>query len=98
MLEHCTDIVDKILILMFSSGGFRVESWDYFCWKDVIPLYESDKYCKGTALRVYRGDPEEYWTFITPEAYRILMIYKEEWKSRFLRYPNPDDPLIASTR
>lgn len=28
----------------------------------------------------------------------MLMLYKEEWKSRFLKYPNDDDPLIASTR
>jgi len=97
MLEHCTDVIDKLIILMFSSAGFRLEAWDYFCWKDVV-LFEDGKNCKGAALRVYRGDPEEYWTFITPETCRILLLYKEEWKSRFLRYPNDDDPLIASTR
>ena len=30
MLEVATDITDKVLILMFSSGGFRLESWDFF--------------------------------------------------------------------
>jgi len=98
MLEHCTDVIDKLIILMFSSAGFRLEAWDYFCWKDVV-LFEAEKgFHKGAALRVYRGDPEEYWTFITPEACKILFLYKEEWKSRFLKYPNDDDPLIASTR
>ena len=97
MLEHCTDIIDRLTILMFSSGGFRLEAWDYFCWKDAVPI-GNDKEIKGAALRVYRGDPEEYWTFITPEAYKVLLIYKEEWKTRFLRYPKPDDPLIASSR
>ena len=98
MLEHCTDILDKLIILMFSSAGFRLEAWDYFCWKDVILLQNDDKQYNGAALRIYRGDPEEYWTFITPEAYECLMLYKEEWKSRFMRYPNDDDPLIVSAR
>jgi len=98
MLEHCTDVIDKLIILMFSSAGFRLESWDYFCWKDVVFFESENNDYKGAALRVYRGDPEEYWTFITPEACKILLLYKEEWKSRFLKYPNGDDPLIASTR
>ncbi|MDH3617569.1 MAG: site-specific integrase [Nitrosopumilus sp.] len=98
MLEHCTDIIDKLIILMFSSSGFRLEAWDYFCWKDVIFFPVEDNNFKGAALRVYRGDPEEYWTFITPETCKILQLYKKEWKSRFLNDPNPDDPLIASTK
>ena len=98
MLEHCTDVIDKLIILMFSSAGFRLEAWDYFCWKDVVLFEDGKNHYKGAALRVYQGDPEEYWTFITPEASKILLLYKEEWKSRFLKYPNDDDPLIASTR
>ena len=98
MLEHCTDIIDKIIILMFSSAGFRLEAWDYFCWKDLVFFEDENKNYKGAALKIYRGDPEEYWTFITPEACNVLKLYREEWKSRFLRYPNDDDPLIASTR
>jgi len=98
MLEHCTDVIDKLIILMFSSAGFRLEAWDDFCWKDIVLFQDENNDYKGAALRVYRGDPEEYWTFITPEACKILLLYKEEWKSRFLRYPNDDEPLIASTR
>jgi len=98
MLEQCTNIIDKLIILMFSSAGFRLEAWDYFCWKDVIFFPDENNEYKGGALRVYRGDPEEYWTFITPETCKILQLYKEEWKSRFLHYPKDDDPLIASAR
>jgi len=98
MLEHCTDIIDKLIILMFSSAGFRLEAWDYFCWKDVVFFPDENNDYKGAALRVYRGDPEEYWTFITPEACKILFLYKEEWRARFLQYPNDDDPLIASAK
>ena len=52
----------------------------------------------GSCTASVCGDPEEYWTFITPEACKALSLYKEEWKSRFLKYPANDDPLIASTR
>lgn len=66
MLAHCTDITDRLIVLMFSSGGFRLEAWDYFCWKDVILLPADgvrggEKY-RGAALRMYRGDLEKYWT------------------------------------
>ena len=98
MLMHCTDIIDRLIILMFSSAGFRLESWNYFCWKDVIFFPNDDGSYKGAALHVYRGDPEEYWTFITPEACETLILYKKEWRSRFLREPRGDDPLIASVR
>jgi len=30
MIESSPDITDKIIIQMFSSGGFRLESWNYF--------------------------------------------------------------------
>ncbi len=98
MIKHCTDITDKVIILMFSSGGFRLESWDFFCWKDVVFFKDKANKYKGAALRVYRGDPEEYWTFVTPETCEALMLYREEWRSRFLRYPDENDPVVASTR
>lgn len=31
MLEQCTSLTDKMIVLMFSSAGFRLEAWDYFC-------------------------------------------------------------------
>ena len=104
MLVHCTDIADRLIILMFSSGGFRLEAWDYFCWKDVVMLpaasatSSGDAEYRGAALRVYRGDPEEYWTFLTPETCKVLELYRKEWRSRFLRHPRDDDPLLASAR
>ena len=97
MLEQCSSLTDKMIILMFSSAGFRLEAWDYFCWKDLV-FFEDEKGFKGAALRVYRGDPEEYWTFVTPEACSVISLYREEWRSRFLRYPKDDDPLLVSTR
>lgn len=98
MLEVSKDITDKVIILMFSSGGFRLESWDYFTWKDVVFFKKDNGEYKGAALLVYRDDPEQYWTFITPETCNALEIYREKWKSDIGRYPKPDEPLIRAVK
>ena len=41
---------------------------------------------------------EEYWTHGTPEAEKILWLYREDWKKRFGKYPEKSDPLIVSVR
>lgn len=69
-----------------------------FTWKDVIFFKNNDGSYKGAALRVYRGDPESYWTFITPEACKTLDTYREKWKSQTGKYPKDDDPLIMSVK
>jgi hypothetical protein len=96
MLGVTNDITDKVIILMFSSGGFRLEAWDYFTWKDVIFFKNSDSSYKGAALRIYSGDPESYFTFVTPETCKALEIYRENWKKDIGTYPKPDDPLIKT--
>lgn len=98
MLEISPDITDKVIILMFSSGGFRLEAWNYFTWKDVIFFYEKDGSCKGAALLIYRNDPESYWTFLTPECCNVLLSYREKWKSQIGRYPKPDEPLLRAVK
>lgn len=98
MLSVTNDITDKVIILMFSSGGFRLEAWDYFTWKDVIFFKNNDGTNKGAALLIYRGDPESYWTFITPEACHALELYREKWKADIGRFPKQDEPLIKSVK
>jgi len=83
---------------LFSSGGFRLESWNYFSWKDLTFFKTSKGTYEGAALLVYRGDPEQYHTFITPEACKTLDEYREYWKSITGKYPSDDDPLLRSDR
>ncbi len=97
MLASC-DLVDKIIIVLFSSAGFRLGAWDHFTWNDVIFFTNPDGSHKGLGIRVYAGDTEEYWTHGTPEAAKILMLYREEWKKRFGEYPQISDPLIVPSR
>lgn len=98
MLEVSHDITDKIIILMSSSGGFRLESWNYFMWKDIVFFQNENGSYKGAGLLVYRGDPESYWTFLTPECCNALATYREVWNSKTGRYPKPDDPLLKAVK
>ncbi|MDE1763673.1 MAG: site-specific integrase [Thaumarchaeota archaeon] len=98
MIEVAPDITDKMIIQIFSSGGFRLESWNYFTWKDVVFFKNKSGSYKGAALLIYRGDQEIYWTFITPEACQTLEIYREKWKSDIGNYPKPDDPLLKAVK
>jgi len=98
LLANSHDIVDDVIILLFSSAGFRVEAWDYFTWADVKFFYTKKDEPKGLAIRVYAGDAEEYWTHGTPEAQKILLKYSSVWKARFGKEPQPTDPLIVATK
>jgi integrase len=42
LLANSHDIVDDVIVLLFSSAGFRVEAWDYFTWSDVKFFYTKD--------------------------------------------------------
>jgi integrase len=58
-----------------TSSGIRVGAWDYLRWKHVKPI-EKNGNTIAAKLIVYPGENEEYFTFITPEAYFEL----EKWK------------------
>ncbi|GKS67910.1 hypothetical protein YTPLAS73_14570 [Nitrosarchaeum sp.] len=98
MLEVANDITDKVIILLFSSAGFRLEAWDFLAWKDIVFFRNNYNSYKGAAMLIYRGDPESYWTFITPEACHVLELYRENWRADVGRYPKPDEPLVKSVK
>jgi len=98
MMKRTVDLADKIIITGASSAGFRLEAWDYFTWSDIVIFYNEDSTVKGGAIRVYHGDIEEYWTHTTPEFCKYVLLYKEEWKNRFFKYPTEKDPFLVSVR
>ena len=61
----------KAIIYSMASGGFRVGAWDYLKWGHVIPI---ERNCKIVAAKmiIYSGEDEEYFTFISYEAYNEL--------------------------
>ena len=55
-----------------ASGGFRLGAWDYLQWRNVTAITDDKGEIISAKLLIYDGEPEEYYTFITPEAYRAI--------------------------
>ncbi|TLX90296.1 MAG: hypothetical protein E6K94_07685 [Thaumarchaeota archaeon] len=64
----------KAIVYTMASSGIRLGAWDYLCWKDVEPIIKDGRII-AAKVTVYPGDEEQYFTFITPEAYCEL----EKW-------------------
>ena len=47
-----------------------------------------------TKLQIYRGSPESYPAFITPEAYAALLDYRAYWAASVGREPRPSEPMF----
>ena len=62
----------KPLILCMVSGGFRLGAWDYLKWKHVIPMKNKEGEITAAKLIIYAGEPDEYYCFLTPEAYNSV--------------------------
>jgi hypothetical protein len=65
----------KFIVLLSMSTGIRVGAWDYLRWKHITPIKNENGVLIAAKLVVYAGEPEEYFTFMTPEAYTAV----EEW-------------------
>lgn len=99
--------MDKALILVAASSGIR-EGGFVLNWEDLTPVYQiNDKivfditeFEEGNAkivcgiLTVYRKTSEEYPAFITPEAYRAILDYRQKWINEVGKDPLPSDPLF----
>ncbi len=64
----------KTIILVMISSGIRVGAWDDLKWKHVSPV-KKDGTLVAAKLLIYPGENEEYFTFMTPQAYNALV----EW-------------------
>jgi hypothetical protein len=70
----------KAIIFTMASSGSRLGAWDYLRWGDVKPLQRGGRLV-AARLTVYAGEEDQYFTFITPEAFHHLegwMQYRKE--------------------
>lgn len=76
-LVEYNDIRIKAIVYTMASSGIRLDAWEYLKWKHVIPIRDEHDHSitKAAKLIVYAGEPEQYYTFISPEAFQAL----EQW-------------------
>jgi hypothetical protein len=61
----------KAIVYTMASSGIRLSAWDYLQWGHIKPFEENGEIVAAKAI-IYPGDTEEYYTFITAEAYHEL--------------------------
>ena len=62
----------KPIVYTMVSSGVRIGAWDLLQWKHVEPIADKNGKIVAAKLSVYVGDTEEYYAFITNEAYDAL--------------------------
>ena len=61
----------KGLIYTMSSSGIRLGAWDFLKWDHIRPI-EKDGEIVAAKIIVYAGEEDEYFSFISKQAYEAL--------------------------
>jgi integrase len=95
MLDHC-DLRTRVVVLFLASSGMRLEGLAGLTDECIIPIYDEQDKSKVLAaqLIVYKGTPEEYVTFVTPEAYHAYSAYRE-LRIKYGEDIRPESPVIS---
>jgi hypothetical protein len=78
-IKHLVQYPDRRLnaiVTTMISSGIRLAAWDDLKYKHILPI-EKEGNIVAAKIIVYPGSDEQYYSFITPEAYHALM----EWKN-----------------
>lgn len=92
LLEY-SDRRIKPIVLVMCSSGIRLGAWEDLDWKHVEPQKNEKGEVIVAKLTVYDEDAEEYYTFITPEAFYALESYMN-FRAELGESINGDSPLI----
>lgn len=66
----------RAIVSAMASSGIRLGAWNYLKWKHISSIKREGNIVAAKVI-VYQGDPEQYFSFITPEAFYEL----EKWIS-----------------
>ena len=61
----------KAIVYTMASSGIRIGSWDYLQWCHIRPVEKNGEIIAAKMI-VYAGEDEEYFTFISSEAWQEL--------------------------
>jgi hypothetical protein len=76
----------KAIVYTMTSSGIRLGAWDYLRWRNLKPIEKEGIGIVAAKMIVYEGEDEEYFTFISKEAFLEL----SEW----MRYRQKSGELI----
>jgi integrase len=62
----------KPVVLLMASSGIRLGAFDFLRWKHIIPVYDENNEVIAAKIIVYAGDNDEYYSFMTQEAYKSI--------------------------
>ncbi|MDG6943343.1 MAG: site-specific integrase [Nitrososphaerota archaeon] len=88
------DVRERCAVLFMVSGGIRLGAWNYLKVGHVTPVRRADGTVAGRMV-VYANEPEQYETFITPEAYDALTAYLDFRKQEGEKV-TPDSPVMRN--
>lgn len=71
----------KPIVYTMISSGIRIGAWDYLKWRHIIPTMQNGNVIAAKII-VYSDDPEQYYSFLTLEAYNSL----KDWMAYRLSY------------
>ena len=64
----------KPIVYTMTSSGIRVGAWDHLKWDHIRPIIKNGKLIAAKVI-VYAGEDDQYFTFITAEAYTALDLW-----------------------
>jgi integrase len=66
----------KAIIFTMASSGIRLGAWDYLKWGHIRPITQEDEIVAAKII-VYAGEDEQYFSFISREAFMALKTWME---------------------
>ena len=88
LLEHCTNLRDKLLLLLFAETGFRIGEVLGIRYTDDID-YERHRirvhYREQNENRARAKNAEERWALISTDTFEVLTLYLAQYKDLLKR-------------